>query len=60
MLLYTSRKSAPPVNGLQNAIFFSGLFSVIIFAGSSAMLELRKAVGVSLFVAEGGGKWNIQ
>jgi hypothetical protein len=40
--------------------FLFGPFSVIISAGSSAMLELRKAVGVSLFVAEGGGKWNNQ
>lgn len=48
------------MNGLQNAFFFFGPVPVIIFAGSSTTLELRKPVDVSLVMDEGEEKWNNQ
>jgi hypothetical protein len=49
------------MNGLQNASFlFFGPVPVIIFAGSSTTLELRKPVDVSVVMDEGEEKWNNQ
>ena len=58
--LYFPQEHASYERTTKCSFFFFGPVPVIIFAGSSTTLELRKPVDVSLVMDEGEEKWNNQ